>query len=136
MAGKKPRRIQHLIAPERVVMRRSTDILAVNDADVATALAYIRQHACDPLRVSEVVAAVQVSRSTLDARFRAVMGRTIHGEIQRVQIEQARRLIATTDLPLKQIATMAGFIHVYYMTTVFRRHTGWTPADYRKHAQL
>lgn len=136
MAGKPLRRIRHLIAPEGVVMRRSTNIMAVGDADVATALAYIREHACDPIRVGDVVATVQVSRSTLESHFKTMMGRTIHAEIQRVQIEQARRLIASTDLPLKQVAAMAGFIHVHYLTTVFRRHTGWTPAEYRKHARL
>jgi LacI family transcriptional regulator len=64
------------------------------------------------------------------------MGRTIHAEIQRVQIEEARRLIAATELPLKQVTTAVGFAHVHYLTTVFRQQTGWTPAEYRKHARL
>ena len=136
MAGSRPRGVRRLVAPQGVVMRRSTSILAVADVDVATALAYIRQHACDPVLVGDVVAAVQISRSALETRFRAVMRRTIHAEIQRVQVEQVRRLIATTELPLKQIASMAGFSRVNYMTTVFHEHTGWTPADYRKHSQL
>lgn len=135
MRGRRPRRIEHLVAPQGVMMRRSTNVLAVKDPDVAVALAYIRQHACDPAQVGDVVAAVQVSRSTLQARFKAVMGRTLHAEIQRVQIERARRLVATTDLPLKQVATAAGFVHVNYLTTVFRRHTGWTPAEYRRRAR-
>ena len=136
MAGKRSQTIPHLIAPEGVVVRRSTNVVAVNDAEVAAALVFIREHACEAIRVTDVVASVQVSRSTLEARFRMAMGRTIHSEIQRVQIEQARRLIVSTDLPLKQIAATVGFVHVHYMSTVFRRHTGRTPAEYRKHARL
>ena len=98
-------------------------------------MAFIHQHSCEPIRVADVVEAVQVSRSTLEARFKAV-GRTIHGEIQRLRVERARFLIATTDLPIKQIAAMAGFAHVHYMTTIFRQNTGWTPAEYRKHVRL
>ena len=136
MSGKRTRTLRHLIAPKGVVMRRSTNILAIVDTRVAAAVAYIRDHACDPIHVQDVVTITKVSRSTLEARFKASTGRTIHTEIQRVQVEQARRLIATTDLPLKQVAPMSGFAYVHYMTTVFRQHTGWTPAEYRKHARL
>ena len=136
MGGRPVRRLRRLVEPKGVVVRRSTSILAIADPDVATAVAHIRSHACDPILVGDVLEAVGVARSTLEPRFKTIMGRTIHGEIQRVQIEQVRRLIATTDLPLKQVATMAGFAHVHYMTTMFREHTGWTPAEYRKHARL
>jgi LacI family transcriptional regulator len=136
IAGKRPDEIQHLVEPNGVVTRRSTDILVVNDVDVATALAFIRQHACDPIGMSDVLDAVQVSRSVLLPRFKAVVGRTIHAEIQRVQIERVRTLITTTGMPLKQIAIMAGFINVNYMTTIFRKQTGVTPGECRKRSQL
>ena len=135
MAGKKARKLMTSIEPQGVVTRRSTDIMAIADPEVAAAMAFIHERSCEPIRVADVVEAVQISRSTLEARFKAA-GRTIHGEIQRLQVERARFLIATTDLPIKQIATMAGFAHVHYMTTIFRQSTGWTPAEYRKHARL
>jgi LacI family transcriptional regulator len=136
MSGKQVRTLRHLVAPKGIVSRHSTNILAIDDDEVASAVTYIREHACDSILVRDVLAAVGVSRSTLESRFKTIIGRSIHGEIQRVQIEQARRLIATTELPLKQVATMAGFANVYYMTTIFHEHTGWTPAEYRKHARL
>lgn len=136
MDGKKSRSIRHLVKPNDVVMRRSTNILAITDPDVAAAVAFIRDHACDPISVSDVISVVQVSRSTLVTRFKAVMGRTIHAEIQRVQIEKARHMIATSDIPLKQIATLAGFAHINYLTTVFREYTGWTPAEYRRRSRI
>ena len=136
MDGKKERTLRHLVEPKGVVARRSTSTLAIADPDVAAAVAHIRQHACNPLRVRDVLAVVGVARTTLEPRFKAIMGRTIHGEIQRVQIEEARRLIAATELPLKQVAATVGFADVHYLTTVFRQHTGWTPAEYRKHARL
>jgi LacI family transcriptional regulator len=98
-------------------------------------MAFIHKHGCEPTSVADVVEAVQVSRSLLEARFKA-LGRTIHGEIQRLRIERVRHLIATTDLPIKQIATMTGFASVPYMTTTFHRNTGWTPAGYRKYVKL
>lgn len=135
MAGQKVKRLKTLVEPEGVITRRSTDVLAIADPDVAAAMAFIHVHSCEPIRVADVVATVHVSRSTLEARFRAV-GRTIQAEIQRRRVERARLLIATTDLPIKQIATVAGFAHVHHMTTVFHRNTGWTPAEYRRHVRL
>jgi LacI family transcriptional regulator len=118
-----------------VVTRHSTDVLAIEDSEVAAAMAFIQQHGCESIGVNDVVEEIGVSRTKLETRFRAV-GRTIHGEIRRQRVERARTLIATTDLPIKQVAAATGFAHVHYMTTVFRRNTGWTPAGYRKHVRL
>ena len=119
-----------------MVTRRSTDILAIADPEVAAAMTFIHENTCRPIRIADVVAAVGVSRSTLETKFKAVTGRTMHNEIQRLQIDRVRSLLATTDLPIKQIAALAGFAHIHYMTTIFHQNTGWTPAEYRKHVRI
>jgi LacI family transcriptional regulator len=137
MSGKKVKKnFMTLVPPKEVVTRRSTDVLAIADTDVAAAMAYIHDNSCRPIRIADVVAAVGVSRSTLETKFKTVTGRTMHDEIRRLQIDCARSLLATTDLPIKQIALMAGFAHIHYMTTIFHQHTGWTPAEYRKHVRI
>jgi len=136
MAGRKPSRLRYVIDPESVVTRRSTDVLAVDDPDVAAALRFVRDRACDDIGVPDVAEAIHVSRSTLERRFKAMMGRTVHAEIQRVRIERARQLTAATDLPLKQIAQQSGFRHLTYLTSLFRRRIGQTPAQYRRQIRL
>jgi LacI family transcriptional regulator len=131
MNGGKPSQLRYVIEPETVVLRQSTKVLAVADADVINAVRFVREHACEGIHVPEVAAAVQVSRSTLERKFRTVLGRTVHAELQRVRIERARQLISTTNLPLKQIAVQAGFRHLPYMTTLFRHCFGHTPARFR-----
>jgi len=132
MSGKKARRLKYLVEPVGVVTRRSTDALAVRDEDVARAMRFIREHACEGIQVPDVVEAVAVSRSTLENRFRALVGRTVRAEIRRVQLERARRLVSATHVPLKQIATQTGFRSVQYMTVLFRRQLGEPPAEYRR----
>lgn len=132
MAGRKASSLRLVIEPEGVVSRRSTDILAVEDPDVAAAVRLIRERACRRLQIGDVAGAVGVSPSTLKKRFKAVIGRTVHAEIRRVRIEQAKELISTTDLPLKQVALRSGFQYVQYMTRLFLRHVGQTPAKYRR----
>jgi LacI family transcriptional regulator len=135
MAGRKAESLKYVIPPEGVVTRRSSDALAIEDADVAAALRFIRQYACEGIQVRNVVRAVSISRSALATRFKAVTGRTIHAEIQRVQIDRARQLVVTTDLPLNKVAQQAGFRYMQHLITIFRRHTGLTPGEYRVQAQ-
>lgn len=131
MAGRRPRQKRFLIPPERLVARQSTDMLAVDDPDVAAAIRFIREHACEGIALADVLEQVSVSCSSLEKRFRKHLGRTIHSEIQRVQIERVKHLLDTTSLSIRQIMRRAGFNYVQYMTTLFRKTTGYTPAQYR-----
>jgi transcriptional regulator GlxA family with amidase domain len=86
--------------------------------------------------VPDVVRSVALSRSAIEMRFKTVTGRTIHSEIQRVQIERARQLVTATDLSLKQVAVEVGFRYLQHMTTLFRLHLGQTPREYRKRSRI
>jgi LacI family transcriptional regulator len=132
MRGEKPSPIRHFIPPESLVARQSTDVVACGDPELAAALHFIRRHACDPIRVADVLEVVQVCRSTLERQFFDALGRTIHLEIERVQIERAKHLLSRTSLLVKQIAKRCGFRYGHYLTTVFRRCTGQSPLEYRR----
>jgi len=136
MAGRKAPQIANYVLPERVVVRRSTDTLAIEDADVAAAVRFIREHAGQRVRMEDLVQAVGVSRSTLGARFRKILRKTIHEEVQSVMIGRAQQLILADELPLKQVATEAGFAHVQHLTNLFRKHLGQTPGEFRKAIRL
>jgi len=132
MAGARASPLRYVIQPEGVVSRQSTDTLVIEDADLAAALQFIRRHACDGICLADVLEAAPVCCSTLAKRFRTVLGRTIHAEIQRVQMERAGQLLAQTNLPIKTVARRVAFKSSQYFSTVFRRTTGCTPAEYRR----
>jgi LacI family transcriptional regulator len=123
------------LPPLGVVTRQSTDAFAVTDPDVVRALQFIRQHACEGIKVGSVVRELSVSRRILEHRFRRLLGCTPHEQIIRVQLQRVRQLLAETDLPLAAIADLAGFKHVEYLSVAFRRHAGVTPRDYRLRRQ-
>ncbi len=119
------------IGPIGVVTRQSSDLLAIPDADIAAAVRFIREHACEGVTVAEVLRSVPLSRSLLERRFRKHIGRSPQMEIRSVQLKRARQLLAETDLPLKKIAALTGFKHPEYFSVVFKRQTGPTPGQYR-----
>jgi LacI family transcriptional regulator len=129
-----PKRPQE-IGPRGVVVRHSTDVVAVDDPDVALAVRFIRQHACRGIHLADVMQRVSVSRSTLAPRFKKHLGRTIYQEIRRVQVDRAKELLVGTNLPVKQVAHEAGFRDVQYLTRAFGALVGETPAAYRRQMQ-
>jgi LacI family transcriptional regulator len=118
--------------PRGVHARASTDTLAVDDRAVAGALRFIRENGCTPIDVDDVVRRAAVSRSVLQRRFRALLGRSVHDEIVRVRLARARELLQGTDLPLAEIAERTGFKHQEYMGAVFKQRLQQTPAAIRR----
>jgi LacI family transcriptional regulator len=119
------------LAPLRVVARKSTEVLFIDDPDIAQALRYIHEHASTPLRVDDLLNHVPLSRRSLERRFRDALGRSISEEIRHVHIERAKQLLITTDLPIKQIAITSGFENSTRMGIVFQKEIGESPNAFR-----
>jgi LacI family transcriptional regulator len=120
------------IKPAGVVLRRSTDALAIDDREVAATMRFIRDHACDGINVDDVLQHTQLSRSTLERRFVKLLGRSPSDEISRLRIERAKQLLEETNLPLSRVADLVGIEHPEHLGRLFRRVTGKTPGDYRQ----
>ena len=117
--------------PLGIKTRESTDVLAIDDPDVATALRYIRQHANHNIRVSDVLNQVALSRRVLESRFQKTLGRSPHQEIQRQRTNRIKELLTESDLSISEISSLAGFEHPEYMAAAFKRETGVSPSRYR-----
>ncbi|MDB5302753.1 MAG: xylR [Phycisphaerales bacterium] len=120
-----------LIEPLGVTTRQSSDVLAIDDPVVAATVRFIRERACEGCGMKDVLRHAPLSRSLLERRFRQYLGRSPQAEIRAVQLKRVRQLLAESDLPLEQIAALAGYAHPEYMCVVFKRETGQTPGQYR-----
>lgn len=132
MAGGKPTSFERRIEPRQVVVRPSTDMLAIDDKNVVAALGHIRENACRGLTVNELLRHASASRSQLERKFRRLLGRTPQAEIRRMQVAKVRQLLLETDFPLKRIAELTGFEHVEYMCVVYKRLNGEAPGAFRR----
>ena len=124
-----------LTKPLGIMVRESTDTLAIDDHQISEALQYIRRHAHANIRVADVLKTLSLSRRSLEHRFKKLVGRTPHEEIQRVRLNSVKRLLSETELSIAAIAERSGYEHGEYMTAVFRRVTGLTPTEYRRERQ-
>jgi LacI family transcriptional regulator len=131
MAGGGPPDAPVLLPPGEVVVRQSTDSGAVADPEVVAALLYIRDHSRQAIGVGDIAEASGVSRSSLERRFRAALGRGPLAELIRVRVEHAKRLLAESSRPVKEVARAAGFHDTRHLSITFRAKTGMTPLEYR-----
>jgi LacI family transcriptional regulator len=120
------------VPPRGVVTRQSSDVLAIADPEVAAAVRFIHERACAGITVQAVLDHLALSRTVLERRFKAALHRTPKAEILRVRLEQARRLLAESHLPMDVIARRCGFATYKYFGDVFARELGTRPGAYRK----
>jgi LacI family transcriptional regulator len=120
------------IIPMGVATRRSTDVLAIEDRHIATALRIIREHACEGLDIPTLLQSVPLSRSVLERRFVQILGRSPNEEILRVRLGLACRLLEESDLSLAAVAEKCGFEHAEYFSRLFKKKLGSTPGEFRK----
>ncbi len=88
------------------------------------------------ITISHIVEHVGLSRVTLQARMRAVLGRTLHEEIEHIRLTRVKSLLVNTDMSIKQVTTATGYSSVQYMTRVFHRWSGETPAKFRRRCAI
>jgi LacI family transcriptional regulator len=124
------------IAPSGIVVRGSTDMLAVADALVKAAGQFIRAHAGEAIGVKHVAAAFDLSRRTLDRRFVDALGRTVHDELTAVRMQTARNLLSESRQAMTEIATACGYATAASFSRAFRQHVGSWPSDYRSNVQV
>ena len=121
-----------IVPPVGVVARASSNYEAAKDPQVIQALHYIRKYACQGIKVEDVLAFVGRSRSTMERRFRAERGHSIHHEIHHARLGRACELLRDTEMPIAAVAEDCGFPSVQYLYTVFKKHTGQTPLGFRQ----
>jgi LacI family transcriptional regulator len=116
-----------------VIVRQSSEVLAVPDPDLSKALKYIAEHySRQSISVQEVVRHVDITRRRLYSLFEEHLGRPIHAEILRRRLDLARRLLLTTRQKLYAIARSCGFQGAQQLTRVFTRELGIPPSRYRQ----
>ena len=121
-----------VVDPLGVHSRQSTDLLAIEDPEIATVVRFIRENACSGIRVDDVLDQVPLSRRAMETRFRNAVGRPPHMEIRRVQLERVKELLVNSDYKLEKIADMTGFSSAQYLAGLFHRVVGVTPGTWRQ----
>ncbi len=132
MSGEKAPRKPIRIPPLGVVVRRSTEVVAVADPTVRKAMEFIAKNLARPIGSPQIADALGIRRAALDALFREHLVRSVGEEIRRQRFARVKLLLETTDMPIAEIAAETGYCNPSHLANTFRDITGVSPRSWRR----
>ena len=94
-------------------------------------LNYIRANLPEDLSVACLADLAGVSQTHFRRLFQEALGASVRQYVQTARMEQARKLLSTSSMPISKIAEECGFSSQSHLTTSFRKAFAATPAEYR-----
>ena len=120
------------VPPKGVVKRTSTDTYPDAPPWFAEAMFFIRRNVAKGISASDVFCHVGYSRTLVERAFREHISSSVQRKIAEARIYEAKRLLSSTHLPVKEIASLSGFSTLEYLTHAFTAATGLSPTAWRE----
>lgn len=95
-------------------------------------LNYVQFNFMNEITIRDIAQACACSQSTVCHVFKQYTGKSINKYIDNLRINQAKRLLSTSDLPINRIAQLCGFSNINYFPTAFKKQIGISPTEYRR----
>ena len=106
----------------------------IKNAKLRDAVLYIEGHYGDNIILSDISANAGINHTTLTALMKEELGCTAIEYLMKYRITVAKKQLAFTDVPIKDVANMVGFKTVQHFGRIFKEITDTTPAKFRKNA--
>jgi AraC family transcriptional regulator, arabinose operon regulatory protein len=119
--------ILHLVLSRPEILWQTEPLLP----GVARARRTIESRLTTRLNLQKLAIEVGMGLRNLAAGFKRETGTTLHQFHIQARIREAAHLLANTDETLESIAERTGFPNRHYLTRVFKKVTGDTPAAFR-----
>ncbi len=119
-----------------IVMNRFTDyvfnFVGAKHADIIfKATEYIKANYMKKMTLDEVSNFVYLSPSYFSKVFKDETGLTFSSYLNKIRIEQSKKLLRNDSINLSDIAYLVGYEDQSYFSKVFKKHTGMSPLKYR-----
>lgn len=128
--GEPPERLR--IPPDQIMHRESSTPWKTRHPGLREVLRMMRDHPDADLRLEDLAALAHTNRASLFQWFRQELDTTPHRKLKAYRLEKGRELLASTDLPLKEIPERCGYLHLSHFCRDFKKFTGQTPSEFRK----
>ncbi|WP_158301823.1 AraC family transcriptional regulator [Paenibacillus mesophilus] len=106
--------------------------LKLSERHVKRAVLFIRNNLSAPLHLRDMAAYMNMSGRHLSRLFTDTLGMSFSEYVRTERMRQAEELLASTDMPLKEIAQECGFQSIHYFTRAFCESKGIPPGKYRE----
>ncbi len=121
-----------LIPPRGLKLRDSTNVQALQDPIVRKAVAFIRAHAHEAIKVPDICREVSMNRRSLELKIKEALDTSPHRLLMDERLKRAKLLLCDTDLPIKRLAMECGYNSHARFSINFTDEVGMSPRDFRK----
>jgi transcriptional regulator GlxA family with amidase domain len=101
------------------------------DDRIKRAEEYLQKHFERGAAIETLADQAGMSPRNFIRRFKAATGRLPGAYVQAMRMSMAKELLERGALPVQSICTKIGYEDVAFFRSLFKRHTGMTPAEYR-----
>lgn len=91
----------------------------------------LRDYSSPSLCLDSIANEIGLSANYISRIYRGKTGNSILNYITLVRMQEARKLLAQTDIPIQDISTRCGFTTLSYFYRIFKKENGMPPAEYR-----
>ena len=103
----------------------------ISDGRLARVVEYMSARFAEPLALGDLAAEAGVSKFHFARLFRESTGTTPHAFLVQLRMEAARRMLASTDLGVAEVAASCGFARAAHFGTAFTKRFGASPTAFR-----
>lgn len=125
-----------MVKMRNYLQQDSTDDKATGELDkmlIDKAVNIVKENIADSdFDVTELSAAMNMSRSTLTRKLKAITGDTPLDFIRHIKMKQAKILLNNKSSNISEVATALGYQNRKYFTACFKDEFGITPSEYQK----
>ena len=109
----------------------SEKYLQLKDKTIYHIKEIIQNRYMDNISVSSIAKEIYLTPNYISQIFKQYTGQTLTEYITYIRMEQAKKLLKTTDLKILDIAERVGYQNTNYFSTVFKKYTNVYPQKYR-----
>lgn len=114
-----------------IYFREKVDESSVQDRHVTMVIRYMYQHLRENLTLEEISEEVQLSKSYLNAVFKAQTGKSPVEFFIHLKMQEACKLLKSTDYYIYEVSSELGYTDQYYFSRIFKKVVGVSPKDYK-----
>lgn len=105
---------------------------SIRNPKLRDAVLYIEGHYGEDISLSDMAMNAGMNHTTLTALMKEELGCTPSRYLMQYRISVAKKQLAFTEVPIKDIANIVGFKTVQHFSRIFKQYTGTPPAEFRK----
>lgn len=93
---------------------------------------YVHEHYNEEINLDSLAHFMHLNKSYVSRFFKETVGMTFSSYLRHYRIEQAKKLLRTSELTITEIAEQVGYPELTYFSRIFKKETNLTPNEFKQ----